>query len=268
MAQVTFRELTTSEVTAYLTRRRRFPESLLRALARDPRASVRRLATRYRALVAAARAEALRVRSLYREERRRARRGLIVAGVDEVGRGPLAGPVVAAAVILPPRPLIPGLDDSKRLRPDERERLDRAIRAQAVAVAVGEASVEEIDRFNILGATRLAMRRAVAILAPSPDFLLIDGRDRLLEPHPLEALVDGDACCACIAAASIVAKVARDHMMRNLHDVFPEYGFAQHKGYSTAEHFAALDRYGPSPVHRRAFLPVRQLILFDFRDPA
>jgi ribonuclease HII len=257
------RELTAVEIAAYLAPRRRPAAALLRALARDPRASVRRLAARYLALRAAARAESRRLRALYREERRRAQRGLLVAGVDEAGRGPLAGPVVAAAVILPPRPAIPGLDDSKRLRPDARERLDREIRARAVALAVGEASVEEIDRLNILRATRLAMRRAVAALERAPDFLLIDGRERLPEPWPQAAVVGGDGRCACIAAASIVAKVARDRLMRALDEQFPQYGFARHKGYASEAHLAALARYGPCAVHRRAFLPEHQLALFE-----
>ncbi len=256
------RDLTIAEIAAALSARRRVSEAVLRKLARDSRASVRRLVERYRAVQAAARAEARRIRSLYREERRRRRGGVIVAGVDEVGRGPLAGPVVAAAVILPEAP-IPGLDDSKRLRREEREQLDREIRARALAVAVGDASVEEIDHFNILEATRLAMRRAVDRLAPEPQLLMIDGRERLPGPHPHITIIDGDASCACIAAASIVAKVARDYMMVALHETFPQYGFHRHKGYATADHFAALDAFGPCPAHRRAFLPERQLALFD-----
>lgn len=256
------RELTAAEIAAYLDGGRRVTEALLQALARDPRASVRRLAIRHRGFREAARVEARRLRALYYEERRRAREGMVVAGVDEVGRGPLAGPVVAAAVILPPEPPIRGLDDSKRLLPDERERLDLEIRARALAIAVGEASVEEIDRFNILWATRLAMRRAVRALAPAPHFLLIDGRDRFPESRPHAAVVGGDASCACIAAASIVAKVVRDRLMVTLHEQFPQYGFARHKGYATAEHLAALAEFGPCPAHRRAFLPEVQLPLF------
>ncbi len=259
------RELTVAEIAAYLEARRRVPPSLLRKLARDSRASGHRLVQRYHALRAAARAEALRIRGLYREERRRRRGGMIVAGVDEVGRGPLAGPVVAAAVILPDRPLA-GLDDSKRLRREDRERLDQEIRVRALAVAVGVASVEEIDRFNILEATRLAMRRAVDDLAPEPQFLMIDGRERLPGPHPHVTIIKGDASCACIAAASIVAKVARDQLMSALHAAFPRYGFDRHKGYATADHFAALDEFGPCPAHRRAFLPERQLALFDLES--
>ncbi len=249
------RELTVAEIAAFLEQAGRPPAALLRALARDGRAAVRRLAARSLALAAARRAEARRLRALYREERRRAMPGVLVAGVDEAGRGPLAGPVIAAAVVLPARPLLCGLDDSKRLLPAERERLDREIRACAVALAVGEASVEEIDRLNIVHATRLAMRRAVDALAPAPGVLLIDGRERLPDARAQAAITGGDGRCACIAAASIVAKVARDRLMHALHEAFPEYGFARHKGYATSEHLAALARHGPCPAHRRAFLP-------------
>jgi ribonuclease HII len=259
---IDLRRLTVAEIVQHLARYRIPPESLLRALARDRRALVRRLVVRARKAAAEARAEAARLRGLYREERRRLRIGQIVAGIDEVGCGPLAGPVVAAAVVLRPSPPIRGLDDSKRLRREEREALVAEIRERAEAIAVAEASVAEIDRWNILGATRLAMQRAVAQLAPPPGFLLIDGRHVLANGFPQTAIVKGDGSCACIAAASIVAKIARDQMMLELDRQYPEYGFARHKGYATAEHLAALDRHGPSPIHRRAFLPERQLALF------
>jgi ribonuclease HII len=256
------RRLTVAEIVERLAGYRLPPESLLRALARDRRALVRRLVARARKAAAASRAEAARLRALYREERRRLRIGQVVAGIDEVGCGPLAGPVVAAAVVLRPSPPIRGLNDSKRLTREEREALITEIRDRADAIALGEASVAEIDRWNILGATRLAMQRAVAQLTPPPAFLLIDGRHVLPNGFPQISIVKGDATCACIAAASIVAKIARDRMMRDLDREYPEYGFARHKGYATAEHLAALDRYGPSPIHRRAFLPERQLALF------
>ncbi|HEV2440507.1 MAG TPA: ribonuclease HII [bacterium] len=256
------RRLTVAEIVRHLTRYRIAPESLLRALARDRRAAVRSLVGRARRAAAASRAEAARLRRLYREERRRLGIGQIVAGIDEVGCGPLAGPVVAAAVVLRPSPPIRGLNDSKRLRREERETLVIEIRERAEAIAVGEASVAEIDRWNILGATRLAMQRAVAQLTPPPGFLLIDGRHVLPNGFPQTAIIKGDATCACIAAASIVAKIARDRMMLELDRQYPEYGFARHKGYATAEHLAALDRHGPTPIHRRAFLPERQLALF------
>lgn len=259
---MSLRALTVAEITVRVMRYQRWPGSVLAALARDRRASVRRLARRYRVLRAAARAEALRLRALYRQERRRARRGLIVAGVDEVGVGPLAGPVLAAAVILGPGRLISGLNDSKRVRPEERERLDLEIRARALGVALGEASVEEINRLNIYRAARLAMVRAVAALSPQPHFLLVDGREGLPEKRPQAAVIKGDASCACIAAASIIAKVARDRRMAELDRTFPFYGFGRHKGYATADHHAALARYGPCPAHRRGFLSPDQLSLF------
>jgi ribonuclease HII len=262
-----FGSLTVAEIEFYLAGFRVPPNSLLRTLARDRRALVRRLLIRARNAVEEARAEAARLRSLYDDERRRVRAGQIVAGIDEVGCGPLAGPVVAAAVVLRPGPPIRGLNDSKRLRPDEREALVAEIHDRAEAVAVAAAAVAEIDRWNILGATRLAMQRAVAQLAPAPTFLLIDGRQMLSNGIPQTAIVKGDASRACIAAASIVAKIARDQMMREFDRLYPEYGFAVHKGYATAHHLAALDRYGPSPIHRRAFLPERQLALFALEPP-
>lgn len=256
------RTLTVAEIGEHLARLTRPPEALLRCLAADARRAVRRLAARYERARAAARAERQRLRKLYRAERSRRRAGQLVAGVDEVGRGSFAGPVVAAAVILPERPSIIGLDDSKSLTPALRERLDREILARALGVAIGAASVEEIDRFNILQAARLAMRRAVEALTPTPDFVLIDGRDRLPLGLPQAAVVDGDASHACIAAASIVAKVVRDRLMCDLDVAFPGYGFARHKGYGTAEHLAALALRGPCPAHRSAFLPVTQTVLF------
>ncbi|HET7263924.1 MAG TPA: ribonuclease HII [bacterium] len=261
--RVDLRRLTAAEILELVDRYRIPPASLIRALGRDRRAMVRKLVGRARRAAAEARAEAARLRALYREERRRLRIGQVVAGIDEVGCGPLAGPVVAAAVVLRPSPPIRGLNDSKQLRREEREALIAEIQACAEGIGIGEASVAEIDRWNILGATRLAMQRAVTQLAPPPGFLLIDGRHVLPNGFAQTAIVKGDATCACIAAASVVAKVARDRLMLELDLQYPEYGFARHKGYATAEHLAALDRYGPSPMHRRAFLPERQLALFE-----
>ena len=262
------RHLTAEEIGAWLARLTHPRRAALRRLASDPRRTVRELVGRYERARAAARAERQRLRRLYQAERTRLAAGQIVAGVDEVGRGCLAGPVVAAAVILPEGPEIEGLNDSKQLTPATRRRLNEEIRARAIAVAVAEASVEEIDRLNILGASRLAMRRALELLAPPPDFALIDGRDRL--PLDLEhaAVIRGDASCACIAAASIVAKVARDRLMHDLDLAFPGYGFAQHKGYGTAQHLTALVRLGRSVVHRSAFLPVAQIALFELLGDA
>jgi ribonuclease HII len=182
----------------------------------------------------------------------------IVAGVDEVGRGPLAGPVVAAAVILDDLKPIKGLRDSKVLGPVTRVRLDAEIRAKALCVCVAMASVEEIDRLNILQATLLAMQRAVEGLRLVPTQVLVDGNRLPRLKMPAEAIVKGDAKVAAIAAASIVAKVHRDALLVQLHEQHPAYGFAGHKGYPTPQHLAALQAHGACDAHRRSFAPVRQ----------
>ena len=184
-----------------------------------------------------------------------------VCGVDEAGRGPLAGPVVAAAVILDPARPILGLNDSKKLFAKRRIELAQEIRDKALAWSIAEASVEEIDRLNILQASLLAMRRAVAGVSPPPRRALIDGNKCPLLDCPAEAIVGGDGKVAAIAAASILAKTARDAGMQALHAIYPMYGFDRHKGYPTAAHLAALRRYGPTPAHRRSFSPVAQLAL-------
>ena len=179
-----------------------------------------------------------------------------VAGIDEVGVGPLAGPVVAAAVVLPARVDLPGLDDSKKLSRVARERLDLEIREQAEAIGIGQADPIEIDRVNILQATLRAMRRAVEALRSAPDHLLVDARTIPGVAVEQTALVGGDARDGSIAAASIVAKVYRDSLMRRFDEEHPGYGFDRHAGYGTAQHMAALRRLGPSPIHRRSFAPV------------
>jgi ribonuclease HII len=183
---------------------------------------------------------------------------VLIAGVDEAGRGPLAGPVVAAAVILDPDRRLRGLRDSKVLTPVERERLAVKIRANAIAWAVGFADVGEIDTLNILRASLLAMRRAVYALAVAPTEALVDGNQCPELDCPVYAIVKGDRDIASISAASIIAKTTRDAMLVELDRVYPVYGFAQHKGYSTREHIAALNRHGPCPAHRRFFAPVAQ----------
>ncbi|AZM94638.1 ribonuclease HII [Vreelandella venusta] len=188
--------------------------------------------------------------------------GDFLAGVDEVGRGPLIGSVVASAVILDPSRPIEGLTDSKKLTAKKREALDVLIRERALAFAVAEASAAEVDQLNIYHATHLAMRRAIDALTPAADYLLVDGNRLPGHVLPGQAVVKGDARHPAIAAASILAKVARDAQMTELDLRYPDYGFARHKGYPTKEHLAALAAYGPLAEHRRSFAPVqRQLAL-------
>lgn len=183
-----------------------------------------------------------------------------IAGVDEAGRGPLAGPVVAAAVILPFRCRLTGADDSKQLSVSERDRLYAEIMDRAVSVGVGSATAEEIDQINILEATRLAMRRALAEISPAPDYVLIDAVSLAGMAMPIRPIIKGDALSLSIAAASIVAKVTRDRLMAQFHVAYPQYNFLSHKGYGTEEHLARLVEYGPSPIHRRTFAPVSAVL--------
>ena len=178
----------------------------------------------------------------------------LICGVDEAGRGPLAGPVCAAAVILPQGVLPDGLNDSKKLSEKKRELLFPQIQETAVAWSIAFASVEEIERENILQATFLAMNRAIAGLKPQPEYALIDGNRNREILIPSRCVIGGDGRVASIAAASILAKVARDHLMMELAEEYPEYGFERHKGYGTKAHYEALRKYGPSPVHRMSFL--------------
>jgi ribonuclease HII len=180
-----------------------------------------------------------------------------VCGVDEAGRGPWAGPVSAGAVILDPRDVPAGLDDSKKLTHAARERLEIAIKARALAWGVGFASVEEIDALNILKATGLAMRRAMEALRTPPAFALVDGNYAFVLPCPVKTVVGGDGLSSSIAAASILAKVARDRLMVELDAAYPGYGFAAHKGYHAPAHVEALRRLGPCAIHRTSWAPVR-----------
>lgn len=183
-----------------------------------------------------------------------------IAGVDEAGRGPLAGPVIAAAVILDMERPIAGLADSKVLSSGRREELSLLIKQRALCWALGRAEVEEIDRLNILQASLLAMQRAVATLRIAPDLALVDGNQSPRLTCHVQTIVRGDATIPAISAASILAKVARDAEMRELDTLYPSYGFAQHKGYPTDAHRKALERLGVSPMHRRSFGPVRRLL--------
>ena len=183
-----------------------------------------------------------------------------MAGLDEAGRGPLAGPVVAAAVILPIHCRLAGVDDSKELSEAERERLYVAILDKAYAIGIGSADAREIDSLNILEATRLAMRRAVDVLSCPPDYLLIDAVALPGIAVPSRPIIKGDALSVSIAAASIVAKVTRDRVMAAFHEAFPQYNFLSHKGYGTEEHLRQLAEFGPCAIHRRTFAPVRDAI--------
>jgi ribonuclease HII len=226
----------------------------------DDRQEVRQLAETVLQQYEHIRVEEERLRDLCRREQELRGKGfLLVAGVDEAGRGPLAGPVVAAAVIFPPGVTIPGVRDSKTLTPARREMLYELICRKALATGVGVVSNEIIDERNVLQATMLAMRQAVEALSLVPDYCLIDG-NRLPElPCPGEAVVDGDATCFTVACAGIVAKVYRDRLMDELDRRYPGYGLATHKGYPTAAHLEAIRQLGPSPVHRITFKGVREV---------
>lgn len=184
-----------------------------------------------------------------------------IAGVDEAGRGPLAGPVVAAAVVLPPSFSVPGIDDSKKLSPKKREGLYGNIYEHAYAVGIGIVDPPEIDRINILQASLLCMRMAVGNLLPRPDFLLIDGPFRIPSELPQNAITRGDARSVSIAAASVVAKVTRDRLMARYHEDYPRFGFSGHKGYPTRAHKEAIRRFGCCPIHRRTFKGVKEFVL-------
>lgn len=245
----------------FLQRGRPVPAGLLEALERDERRAARELARVIRARREKNRSEGQRLRNLLRYEVELWEAGhLHVAGVDEAGMAPLAGPVVAAAVILPRNYKLRGIDDSKLLDPETRERMAGELKRDAIAWAVGVAEVEEIDRLNIYHAGLLAMRRALLGLSLSPSFVLVDAR-RIPEcPVPQRGIVHGDALSLTIAAASVLAKTTRDAHMAGLDRAYPGYGFAAHKGYPTPQHEAALRTLGACPVHRRSFAPVRQAL--------
>jgi ribonuclease HII len=230
------------------------------ALRADPRRGARALAGAAERRLRAREDERRRLADLFALRRRLLAEGArAVAGVDEVGVGPLAGPVVACAVVLPERVDLPGLNDSKRLAPARREELAARIRSQALGLALAAVSPEEIDALDIYRASLEAMRRAVLALDPQPEHLLVDARRIPGVDAPQTAIVHGDALDGSIAAASIVAKVHRDALMDRLDRRFPGYGFERHKGYPTPEHLEALRRLGPTPEHRRSFGPVAAL---------
>lgn len=243
----------------YLDEERPLPREVERLLREDGRAGARALLASVERRRSANRSEGQRLRAMLAFEAVLREEGALhVAGVDEAGMSPLAGPVAAAAVILPAGCRIPGVDDSKKLSPEIRERLAAKIREEAIAYAVAFVEPEEIDRINIYRAGLLAMQRAVEALRPGPDALLVDARRLPEVPIRQISLVHGDARSLSIAAASILAKTARDARMEELDRVYPGYGFSRHKGYGVKEHLVALDRLGPCPIHRRSFAPVRK----------
>ena len=232
--------------------------SVIAALARDRRAGARALGARLERVREAELRERERLREIASWEERLRRSGAgRVAGVDEVGMGPLAGPVVAAAVVLPSGLPPRGLDDSKRLSVARREQLDAEIRRVARAIGIGWATPDEVDRLNVYQAGLLAMRRAVETLPEEPDCLVVDGRTIPGVEVEQECVVGGDRRVAAVAAASVVAKVYRDAWMRDLDRRYPGYGFGRNMGYGTREHLRALDERGPSPAHRMSYAPVR-----------
>jgi ribonuclease HII len=209
--------------------------------------------------VATTPSEQTRIEQLLLWERRLWSAGYcLVAGIDEAGRGPLAGPVVAAAVVFFPEPYIPNINDSKRISSKVRNQLALVIKKKALAVGIGIVNEKQIDRINIRQASLLAMQRAVQNLPLIPDYALVDGRDIPVLTSQARALIKGDRVCFSVAAASIIAKVTRDQMMVKYHKIYPEYGFDRHKGYPTPRHLQAIQRYGPCPIHRRSFRPIRQ----------
>jgi ribonuclease HII len=259
--RASIREASLLELRERIREGSRLPPGILSALREDRRTGAQDLARQILARRRADQAESRRLARLCFHERCARGEGFtMVAGVDEAGMAPLAGPVVAAAALLPSGFRPRGLDDSKKLDAPTRERLAREVKASAVAWAVGLAAVEEIDRLNIFHAGLLAMRRAVQALSVVPDLLLVDARRIPALPMQQRPLIHGDALSLSIAAASVLAKTHRDGLLQLLDEEYPGYGLAQHKGYPTPEHLAALRRLGPSPIHRRSFEPVRILL--------
>ena len=246
--------MTIAQIRVHIKSVNRLDEGNLHALEQDLRAGVRAIAEQMRKKQKAQARENARLEQMLAIEKKLGERGIQhIAGVDEAGRGPLAGPVVAAAVILPSNTIIPGLNDSKALSEKRREELFETIHDIALAIGVGKASPEEIDKHNIRNATHQAMCEALAALGISPDHVLIDGNAIPGSPFPEQAIIGGDRKSLSIAAASVIAKVTRDRLMIDYHAQYPAYGFAGHKGYGSADHLAALQKHGPCPIHRRSF---------------
>ncbi|KKK39585.1 ribonuclease H [Mesobacillus campisalis] len=232
-------------------------DALIDSLEKDERAGVRRLLEKWKKQQQKEQELLKKFIEMTQFERKLRSQGYkSIAGIDEVGRGPLAGPVVAAAVILPEDFYLPGVDDSKKLNEQKREELFERIQQEAKAIGIGVIEAAEIDEINILEASKKAMLQAIVEIQSDPDYLLVDAV-RLETPYPSESLIKGDARSISIAAASIVAKVTRDRMMKKLDGVYPQYGFASNMGYGTAAHLDALKKYGATPIHRMSFAPVK-----------
>lgn len=243
-------------------------EGLLESLARDERSGVQKLLIRYRKLLIEEEARRKRWEKMREFSRKLQARGYrYIAGIDEAGRGPLAGPVVAAAVILDPDEPIYGLDDSKKLTEKKREELFELIKKKALAVAIGIVNNKVIDRMNILQATFQAMNEAINKLSLTADYVLVDGNMEIPGLGiPQEAVIDGDLNVDAIAAASIIAKVTRDRILYKYHELYPEYGFDRNKGYGTSEHIEALKKYGPTPIHRYSYTIVNNYFFEKVKD--
>jgi ribonuclease HII len=253
-----FSRLTVSEVGSWIQAQAEIYPDVLKQLALDSRSGVRRVVEQYQRRLALLEVEKQRIYTLHQYERDQRQNGFqLIAGVDEAGRGPLAGPVVAAAVILPPDIHIPVINDSKKLLPEQRDALFDVICREAICYGIGIVDHHQIDRINILQATYQAMFEAVNGLEQPPHILLNDAvRIPQITDIPQVAIVRGDSLSISIAAASILAKVTRDRLMEQYDVLYPAYGFGKHKGYFTPEHQQALKCYGPSPIHRRSFAPV------------
>lgn len=237
------------------------PEEVLQEILSDSRKGVQKLVQAYMKRLEKLSREKLRVESMYEVESSFYKKGMnLIAGIDEVGRGPLAGPVTVAAVILKPHWFAAGLNDSKKVTPVHREELSKKIHEEAVDISIYSLPPEEIDAVNIYEATMMAMYQAVKNLKVQPDAVIVDAMP-LHFPFPTVSMIHGDARSASVAAASIVAKVYRDHLMDEYDREYPGYGFAKNKGYGTAEHIHALEELGVTPIHRRSFEPVKSMVL-------
>lgn len=237
------------------------PEPLLQEILADSRKGVQNLVRAYMKRLEKLSLEKLRVEAMYEVESGFYKKGMnLIAGIDEVGRGPLAGPVTVAAVILKPHWFAAGLNDSKKVTPAHREELSKKIHEEAVDISIFSLPPEEIDAVNIYEATMMAMYQAVKNLKVKPDAVIVDAMP-LHFPFPTVSMIHGDARSASVAAASIVAKVYRDHLMDEYGQEYPGYGFAKNKGYGTAEHIHALEELGVTPIHRKSFEPVKSMIL-------